>query len=789
MEEGTPSPSAIQENEEESNAEPLDFGNSIAAALKRREQKTAEKEEEERVSTPSVTTGSAGDLASEISAALSKKTTDQTQNSASSEDTLADQIAVALKQKQGRDDSAFPKGKEDERNSRERSDSVDRLENDIASMISSLGSKEELSNVGKTNDKPLPKASTTRRPQRKAPMPPTSAARSKSTKVKSKGTDTKPQASVVTPPAVTIPVPPPPPPLATSPPTAIEENPLKEDNAPLSKTNNLSIKPVIEVVSSENHSRPNSPASSKRRKPPSPPSHLAAQHGPESPRSPSPLVTHSRKSPTPTSKNAPEELALNISSSPVNKEDVSHVSSKSPSPLPTNEQKTQTQDQRSASSTSKWQPQLKHKSSGWKPQSKKNKQEPAPRREPPKPPPSKAGDSPPKIRVQKVKRPHKNIPPPPSAPLPPPPPGKSKSSSSIQGPPPVKKVLAGPPPVKKVLGAGSQDPGKRLSKSLSPPPAVMESSIVEDKTSKTLPDKPASIPTETNLSQNKVTPVLKLESETPTKQDVTVHIENNSNSSNSQSVLTAHVPLKLAVSPKPKMKPAISPKPKTLHPHPVGEVENGPKTDSNDGKLPTPKPRPIPPTRTSSLPNTPENSPCPSPVVPKTKIAPDDPPKTSAIPPPLDLNKNVGDTTIVSKPSDSEATDSGILDKETESESSVPVSQTRKKSSTLPPRPAPPRTVKSQVNSQDRSSFTTANAPNPKPRKVSEVGVKIKGLMNPMKTLEARPSRRAKSSEPEDIKPIPKRRTSQDNSEMKGSNIPVRPPPPAIARSKPNPDN
>ena len=780
MEEGTPSPSAIHDNvnkeEDKSNADPLDFGNSIAAALKKREQKAAE---QERVSTPSVTANT-GDLASEISAALGKKTTDQTQSS--SEGTLDDQIA--LKQKQDGDDSALP---EDKRNSKGRSDSVDRLGNDIVSMIFSLGSNEELSNVGKTADKPLPKASTVRRPQRKAPMPPTSAARSKSTKVKSKATDTKPQASAVVTPTDTVPMPPPPPALPTTQPTTKEEKPLKEDNAPpLSKTNNLSIKPVIEVVSSENHSRPNSPASSKRRKPPSPPSHLAAQHGSESPRSPSPLVTHSRKSPTPTSKNAPEELALNTSSSPVSKENVNSVPNKSPSPLPTNEQRTQAQVQRSASSTSKWQPQLKHKSSGWKPQSKKTKEESAPRREPPKPP----ANSPPKIRVQKVKRPNKKIPPPPSAPLPPPPPGKSKSSSSIQGPPPVKKVLAGPPPVKKVLGAGSQDPGKRLSKSLSPPPAVTESSIVEDKTSKTLPNKPhihSLSPTETNL-QNKVTPVLKLELKTPAKptievkKDLTVKIENNSNSSNSQSVLTAHVTSKPAVSPKPKTKPAISPKPKSLHPHPIGEVKNGSKTDSNDSKLPTPKPRPAPPTRTSSLPNTPENSPCPSPV-PKTKIAPEDTPKIS--PPP----QNVGDTILDSKPSVSEATDSGILDKEKESESSVPVPQTRKKSSTLPPRPAPPRTVTSQVNSQDLSSSTTANAPNPKPRKVSEVGVKIKGLMNPMKTLEARPSRRGRSSEPEDIKPIPKRRTSQDTSEMKGSNIPARPPPPAIARSKSNPDD
>lgn len=103
-----------------------------------------------------------------------------------------------------------------------------------------------------------------------------------------------------------------------------------------------------------------------------------------------------------------------------------------------------TESQNIASSrNAKWKPQLRDNykksaskntsRSSWKPQFKKASKDSAPRRNPPLPPGSRP---PPRAKVQKVKRPDRNIPPPPSIPLPVPPTKPAPPSTTTHPDPP-----------------------------------------------------------------------------------------------------------------------------------------------------------------------------------------------------------------------------------------------------------------------------------------------------------------------------------------------------------------
>ncbi len=709
-----------------------------------------------------------GTLADEIAAALKKKhnqeSVESIENITSTNDTLTE---VQQESDNGAVDT-------EQMTIKDRSDSVDKLGSDIISLITTMGSKENLL-VPDSVDKPSPRGNTMRHPQRKAPPPP-NVARSKSSKVKSKK---QAAANKVIAPEQSlscnadIPIAPPPPPLPGSL-NVLDKQPVIDKNTEIDTASGNKLDKNIGSI--ENLRTPDSPgsASSVRRKPPSPPSPLVIHKVvSDTVSSPSPLVTRTMpKSCSPQSELYSDTKAIKQDNQVHNQN--------------TNKKHEDKVQLRTASSAAKWQPQNKHRSSGWKPQTKKMKkeQQSAPRREPPKPP---ASDSSPRIKIQKVKRPTKNIPPPPSVPLPPPPPNKSKTPSHRQGPPPVKKVLSGPPPVKHVLGK-HQTVKKALSSPVPPPIVQQDTNSNEDMTIQETASKitqqvettptpvithelvktpqdtiPMNHTTETPNLLNKLNP------EMDDSNSVQLLVQSDDKLENMSELTKPVAKMRPAVSPKPKIKPAISPKPRMIPGHltRAENIKNSVHNSSVESDQSNNKPRPTPPERTSSLPNTPNSSPCPSPLPQPRRNHH----SVTAEHHTIDRNEIIpSPLSKVLTPSETGAThDTNKL-----------AEKARKKSSTLPPRPAPPKTTKTRETTPESSL----------PRKISEPRVRMKNLMSPMKVLEPRPARRTvqsaqvneiKSSETiNDDKPIPKRRTSQqnDNDNVVSNNIPPRPPPP-----------
>ena len=737
----------------------------ITAAFNKREKRQLEKESqplgEEQNNSSNNEEG--GSLADEIAAALKKK---QNNIKMSEDDSTMSPMPTDESGAVKSDDTMDKLNTEQFRPLKDRSDSVDKLGSDIASLITTMGFNENLIEEKDTINKPSPKANKMGH-QRKAPPPPVNAIRSKGPKRSKKLAANKniiQHEQSPSPSAGTVPIPPPSLPLPSVL-SVSQQQPVIDKGKTDIDTNKE------HDASAESLTRPDTPGStsSTRRKPPSPPSPLVIHKATSSQ---SPLVKYAiAKSLSPQSGTTPEPID---SHNEIEKHQVPRKN-----PFPDTEQKVKAQR-----TVSSWQPQTRNKRSSWKPQTKQNKteQEPAPRRDPPKPP--AMSESSPRIKIQKVKRPGKNIPPPPSAPLPPPPPNKSKAPSQYQRPPPVKNVLSGPPPVKQVLG-------KQTVKKVSSTPAIASSIVSVDlKTEEknVIHESPAATSLQTPDQIETLPPAIVLktthepllaskdDSTTPELQDKLNLEMNNFKLSIEPNNYSEHsVSLKPAISPKPKTKPTVSPKPRRLPGSlaskdlPTLEIKS---SSSDDAQNSNNKPHPVPPERTSSLPNTPNSSPCPSPS-PLTRENQNSSTehntveKNTSVPlrptPPRSLVSPNASTC-----SESEATD----DKNGETvPEQHPVVSPRKKSSTLPPRPAPPKTT----------------------RKISEPRVRMKNLMSPMTVLEPRPRRTGQSERNDattlenttDGEPIPKERTSQQNgSDVKSSNIPSRPPPPVRVNPK-----
>lgn len=304
-------------------------------------------------------------------------------------------------------------------------------------------------------------------------------------------------------------------------------------------------------------------------------------------------------------------------------------------------------------------------SGGWKPQGKNTNKtsDSAPRRTPPQPPSSSPKNMQPKVKVQKVKRPGRNIPPPPSIPLPPPP--TMRTPLSPKSPPPT--IPLPPPPVLTVLkeeqdtppSAGNTSPSSKLESN----PTVSTHVNKEDSTVETVTNPHDSIFPEDQVNSTEDTKIEELskmldgnnsdipniESKSkpqPSPRQQSTHIEKHYSDSQEekksdfpvetyQTNVETKVPTlssldsdNKTVPPPKKTKPPIKPKPKhisvgslnqdrDLKPHPPLQSSSSNIKNTQLSQSPQIKKlrgsRPTPPERTSSLPNTPDPSPSPSP--------------------------------------------------------------------------------------------------------------------------------------------------------------------------------
>ena len=299
-------------------------------------------------------------------------------------------------------------------------------------------------------------------------------------------------------------------------------------------------------------------------------------------------------------------------------------------------------------------------SGGWKPQGKNTNKtsDSAPRRTPPQPPSSSPKNMQPKVKVQKVKRPGRNIPPPPSIPLPPPP--TMRTPLSPKSPPPT--IPLPPPPVLTVLKeeqdapppAGNTSPSSKLESNPTISTHVnKENSTVETVTNPHDPENQVNSTEDTKIEElskildgnNSDIPNIESKSKPqPSPRQQSTHIEKHDSqeekkSDSSVEMYQTNVETKVptlssldsdnkTLPPPKKTKPPIKPKPKhisvgslnqdrDLKPHPPLQSSSSNIKNTQLPQSPQIKKlrgnRPTPPERTSSLPNTPDPSPSPSP--------------------------------------------------------------------------------------------------------------------------------------------------------------------------------
>ena len=416
-------------------------------------------------------------------------------------------------------------------------------------------------------------------------------------------------------------------------------------------------------------------------------------------------------------------------------------------------------------------------SGGWKPQGKNTNKtsDSAPRRTPPQPPSSSPKNMQPKVKVQKVKRPGRNIPPPPSIPLPPPPtmrtpPSPKSSPPTIPLPsPPVLTVLKeeqDTPP-----SAGNTSPSSKLESN----PTVSTHVNEEDSTVETVTNPHDSVLPEDQINSTEDTKMEELskildgnnsdipntESKSkpePSPRQRNTHIEKHHSDSQEekksdfpvetyQTNVESKVPTlssldsnNKTVPPPKKTKPPIKPKPKhisvgslnqdrDLKPHPPLQSSSSNIKNTQLSQSPQIKKlrgnRPTPPERTSSLPNTPDPSPSPSPSpIPRSTLT-DSPlpsstidrtPSTSPVPhspiPSSAINKTPSTSPIPHSPIPS-STINRTPSTSPIPHSPIPSSTINRTPSTSPIPHSPPAIPSSAINKTPSTSPAPSSVLNP----------------------------------------------------------------------------